>query len=108
MDKHINDHLQQCDKCQKTSKEKRATTNLVSPLPQCKMPNLRIHMDFFGPLKTSKSRKKYIMVVTDAFTKYVELIAIPEKQAKTVATTLFTKWLCRNGLPNEIVSDGGK
>ena len=108
MDKHINEHLQQCEKCQRTKKEKRATTNFVSPLPQCTMPNQRIHMDLFGPLKTSQSGKKYIMVVTDAFTKYVELIAIPDKQAETVATALFSKWLCRHGLPAEIVSDGGK
>ena len=53
------------------------------------MPNQRIHMDLFGPLKTSQSGKKYIMVVTDAFTKYVELIAIPDKQAETIASALF-------------------
>ena len=38
----------------------------------------------------------------------MELIAIPDKQADTVATALFTRWLCRHGLPEEIVSDGGK
>ena len=65
-------------------------------------------MDLFGPLKTSQSGKKYIMVVTDAFTKYVELIAIPDKQADTIAQALFSKWLCRHGLPAEIVSDNGK
>ena len=48
------------------------------------------------------------MVVTDAFTKYVELIAIPDKQADTIAQALFSKWLCRHGLPAEIVSDNGK
>ena len=71
MDQHINEHLRQCEKCQKTKKDKRATTNFVSPLPQCTMPNQRIHMDLFGPLKTSQSGKKYIMVITDAFTKYM-------------------------------------
>ena len=108
MDKHINDHPPQCDKCQNTKKEKRATTYFVSPLPQCTMPKQRIHMDLFGPLKTSQSGKKYIMVVTDAFTKYVELTAISDKQAEAVATAILTKWLCRRGLPAEIVSDGGK
>ena len=56
-------------------------------------------------IKNIKIGKKYIMVVTDAFSKYVELIAIPDKQAETVANALFTKWLCRHGLPAEIVSD---
>ena len=69
MDKHINDHLQLCQKCQKTKKEKSATTSFVSPLPQCTMPNQRIYMDLFGPLRTSQSGKKYIMAVTDVFTK---------------------------------------
>ena len=108
MDNSINRHLRECEKCQKTKKEKRPTTNFVSPLPQCTMPNQRIHMDLFGPLKTSGSGKKYIMCVTDAFSKYVELVALPNKEAETVAASLFSKWLCRHGLPNEIVSDNGK
>ena len=108
MDQSINDHLQRCETCQKTKKPKQATTNFVSPLPQCTMPNQRIHMDLFGPLKTSGSGKKYIMCVTDAFSKYVELVALPNKEADTVASALFSRWLCRHGLPNEIVSDNGK
>ena len=68
------------------------------------MPNQRNHMGLFGPLQTSQSGKKYMMMVTDAFTKYLKLIAIPDKHA----AALFAKWLCQLGLPNEIVSDGGK
>jgi hypothetical protein len=66
----------------------------------------RVHMDLFGPLKTSGSGKKYIMCITDAFSKYVELVAIPDKSATTVASALFSRWLCRHGVPLEIVSDG--
>jgi hypothetical protein len=35
---------------------------------------------------------KYIL--TDAFTKYVEVVPIPNKKAETVADPVFTKWLC--------------
>ena len=56
------------------------TGNSKHFLPQCTMPNQKIYMDLFGPLRTSQSGQKYIMVVTDAFTKYVELIAIPDKR----------------------------
>jgi hypothetical protein len=48
------------------------------------------------------------MCITDAFSKYVELVAIPDKTATTVASALFSRWLCRHSLPLEIVSDGGK
>ena len=42
------------------------------------------------------------------FSNLSQLIAIPYKQAERVATALFTKWLCRHGLPNDIISDGRK
>ena len=40
-------------------------------------------MDLFGPLKTSGSGKKYIMCITDAFSKLAELVALPNKEAPT-------------------------
>ena len=48
------------------------------------------------------------MCITDAFTKYVELVAIDNKEAATVAEAIFEKWFCRYGIPMEIVTDGGK
>jgi transposase InsO family protein len=42
------------------------------------------------------------------FSKYAELVAIPDKSAATVASALFSRWLRRHGLPLEIVSDNGK
>ena len=43
-------------------------------------------MNLFGPLRCrSASGKKYILVITDAFSKYTELSAIPDKSANTVA-----------------------
>jgi hypothetical protein len=38
---------------------------------------------------------KYILTITDAFTKYPEIFAIPNKEAETVADAEFTKWICR-------------
>ncbi len=63
-------------------KYKDETKNELTPLPQCSEPNQRVHMDLFGPLKTSESGKKYFMCITDAFSKFAELIALPDKQAQ--------------------------
>ncbi len=64
---------------------------LLSPLPQCTEPNQRIHADLFGPLKTLDGYKKFILCVTEAFTKYVELVLLPNKEALTVVSlTLVT------------------
>ena len=46
-----------------------------------------------------------ILVVTDAFTKYVQLVAIPNKEAATMAKDIFEHWICRFGVPLEIVTD---
>ncbi len=64
--------------------ERRQTpTTLLFPLPQCTAPNQRLHIDLFGPLKTSGHGKKMVLCMTDAFTKYVELVALVEKEAET-------------------------
>jgi hypothetical protein len=91
MDDQIEKHVAKCDKCQRTRKDKRPSTTFITPLPQCSEPNQRVHMDLFGPLKTTSSGKKFILCVTDAFSKYAELVAIPDKNATTVASALFLR-----------------
>jgi hypothetical protein len=93
MDKDIIEHLKTCDKCQVT-KATRVTPELLSPLPQCTEPNQRIHADLFSPLKTTSGDKKFILCLTDAFTKYVQLVTIPNKEAFTVATAILNLWIC--------------
>ena len=51
-----------------------------------KKQNQGVHMDIFGPLKTTFSGKSYILCVTDA---YAELVAIPNKSAVTVYLSNF-------------------
>jgi hypothetical protein len=38
-------------------------------MPQCSEPNQSIQMDVFGPCKTSDMGNKYVLTITDAFTK---------------------------------------
>ena len=108
MDKDIENHISTCQKCQKRRNDHAAPPQLLSPLPQCTEPNQRMHCDLFGPLKISGNAKKYILCMTDAFTKYVELVALPDKEALTVTSAIFNRWICRYGTPLEIVSDQGK
>jgi hypothetical protein len=108
MDEDILAHTRECLKCQVTKAYKFQTTTLLQPMPQCSLPNQRIHMDLFGPFKTSDMGNKYILTIKDAFTKYFEIVAIPNKEAETVADAVFTKWICRYGCPAIIHTDEGK
>jgi hypothetical protein len=107
MERNISEHLQHCDKCQVTKRGK-MLLELLLPLPQCTVPNQRVHTDFFAPLKTADGDKKFMLCITDAFTKYVELVVPPNKEALTVATALLNRWICRYGLPLEFITDQGK
>jgi hypothetical protein len=51
---------------------------------------------------------KYVLSMTDAFTKYSKIFAIPSKGAKTVADIVFTKWMCPYDCQSIIHTDGGK
>jgi len=108
MDADIARHLQHCHKCQLRRKDDKPGPVLVTSLPQASEPNQRMHADLFGPLKTSGNHKKYVLGMTDAFTKYVELVALPNKESRTVAEAIFEKWFCRFGIPLEVITDQGK
>ena len=96
-----------CQKCKITTHTSRSFTPLV-PWPIATQPNERVHIDLMGAYKTSDKGNKFIMVMTDAFTKYVVVAAIPNKEAETVADTFFKEWISRFACPKILVSDNGK
>jgi hypothetical protein len=96
-----------CSRCQQ-SKSKEPPPAPLQSMPIVEEPNCRVHIDLFGPLKTSKEGNKYVMVMTDAFTKYTELVAIEKKEADIVARAFFERWICRFSAPRLVISDQGK
>jgi len=57
---------------------------------------------FLDHLKTSEKGKKFILVITDAFTKYIELVPTVNKEAETITEAIFNNWICRYGIPAEL------
>jgi Integrase core domain len=57
---------------------------------------------------TADSNKKFVLCITDAFTKYAVVTSIQNKNAETVADAIFKEWFCKFGKPAQIHSDGGK
>jgi len=68
----------------------------------------RVAIDVMGPLRRTERGNRYILVVGDYFTKWVESYAIPDQEAATVASVLCSEFLCRFGVPTEIHSDQGR
>jgi len=82
--------------------------DFISSLPQPTEPNQWVHTDLFGPLKTYENRKKFILCITNAFTKYVQLMVLPNKEAATMAAAIFNHWKCWIGVPVNVITDQGK
>jgi hypothetical protein len=93
-----------CPLCQRVKAKLPKEAALMS-MPICSSPNKRLHIDLYRPLKTSAAGNHYVVVMTDAFTKYVELAAISNKTEDQVAKVLFERWFCA---PTVMVSDQGK
>ena len=104
----VDNFIKRCLRCQEAKGRKPAPSPLKN-LPLCEEPNERIHADLFGPLKSRSAEGNcYILVITDAFSKYAELVALPDKKAETVAKAIFERWVCRFSVPRMIVTDNGK
>ena len=104
----VEEHVRSCTECAKVKPWSKPARVPLKPLELAETPNHRIHVDLFGPLKTTSEGKKYVCVMTDAFSKYIEVEAIADKSAKTVAKTIMETWVTRYSTPKEIVTDGGK
>ena len=67
----------------------------------------KVSWDIMGPLPTSESGNKYILVITDLFTKWVEAFPLKVTDSVTLATILVNEVVCRYGVPSYIHSDQG-
>ena len=70
-------------------------------------PMERIAIDILGPLPETPRKNKFILVVSDYFTKWTESYPIPNQEATTVAEKLVSEFICRFGVPRQLHSDQG-
>lgn len=95
-----------CKECQKRnqpakkSKGQMKTYVVGEPLE-------RISLDILGPVTRRYNGNKYILVVTDYFTRFAEAYSLPDIEDSTVADKLLTYFICRYGVPQQIHTDQG-
>ena len=58
-------------------------------------------------LGTTSSGNRYVMVVTDFFTKYANMYPLEKQTAEAVAECLFVNFVCQHSIPECILSDQG-
>ncbi|KAK2727028.1 hypothetical protein QYM36_007772 [Artemia franciscana] len=81
----------------------------LGSLPEVSRPLEMIGIDLLGPLPESvNTRNKWILVISDAFSKHVTLVALPNKTANCVAKDFVEKFMLIYGPCENLVRDQGK
>ncbi|GFT63791.1 integrase_H2C2 domain-containing protein, partial [Trichonephila clavipes] len=92
MRKYITDYVKNCPDCIKYKASKQKPSGLLQkPVPAQRFETLAI--DLFGPLPESKDGKRWIIIIEDCTTKWVELFGLPNATAKECAITLIEEVL---------------
>ena len=103
----VKNFVKACQVCQLSKATKPPPMPLKS-LAICDRANERVHLDCFGPLKTSAEGNKMVLVMTDAWSKWTELAPMDNKTAESVAKTFFERWIVKFSVPLCIVTDRGR
>lgn len=107
MDFDIRLHIRCCNKCNLNKLPgKRPKTKLRQY--QVGYPLDRVGIDIMGPFPLSAQKNKYVLVIGDYFTRYMEAYAIPNQNAENVSHKLVMEFISRYGIPLELHSDQGR
>ena len=107
MQQTVTNYVRGCETCnkQKTgnrrAKAAQTSYHVGSPME-------RVHIDILGPISESDRGNRYVLVMVDQFTKWVECCALPDQSAETVARSFVDNIVARLGCPFELHSDQGR
>ena len=107
MAQDIEGHVKLCKIChQRNNRDNSKNKVPLKPWGPPKGRNERIHFDLVGPLKSSTEGYRHILSITDAFSRWVELVSIMNKETSTIAKALWDHWICKFVFYKQSVSDG--
>ena len=98
--------MRKCDHCHR---QKALNARAKPPSQKYAWPDRplwRVHMDL-TELTTTLRGNRYIVVLKDALTKWVEMGSLPDKTADSVISWLVENVVLRHGVPHVIITDKG-
>ncbi|KAG7548086.1 Ribonuclease H domain [Arabidopsis suecica] len=100
------EYARKCEQCQKHAPSIHQPTELLSSVSS-PYPFMKWSMDIIGPLHVSTRGVKFVLVLTDYFSKWIEAAAYVNITQVQVRKFIWQDIICRHGLPFEIVTDNG-
>ena len=106
-EQRISKYIRSCDACQRRKPLNRRREDLLQALPNSDIPFDVVCIDFSGPLQLTPRNNRYVIVLIDVATRYVEAIPTPNQSADTTANFLQNDLIFRHGAPSVLISDRG-
>ena len=106
LDDDVKQHCRRCLECQKLKPPPILPVAPMHPI-ECSRPFELVSMDICGPYPISDRGNRYILVITDHFTKWVEAYPIPNQEAVTVGFC-FESFVNTFGYPDIVLTDQGR
>lgn len=78
----------------------------LHPIPKISKPFDTLHTDHCGPFPISKKKNCHILVIIDAFTKFIYIKPVKNTKSSTTIQ-VFTEYFSLFGVPRRIISDRG-
>ncbi|XP_003369202.1 Pao retrotransposon peptidase family protein [Trichinella spiralis] len=99
-----------CRTCMQCARRKGPTKNNRAPMQAMAAGYhlQRVGIDILGPLEKTPSRNRYVLVLTDYFTKWTAAFPFANMEASTVAKVLVEKYIACLGALDNLHSDQGR
>lgn len=102
----IKSYVSNCLKCISYSPVYGKPEGFLNPIPKGNLPFNTLHIDHYGPLEKTKYKNRYILLIVDAFTKFVKIYACNSTKTKPVIRHL-ESYFRHYSRPMRIISDRG-
>ncbi|XP_052197300.1 uncharacterized protein LOC127804473 [Diospyros lotus] len=99
--------VRECDKCQRHAPIHSAPISQLQPTLQ-PIPFAQWGLDILGPFARAAGQRKFLLVATDYFTKWIEAEALATISARKVEAMVWKNIICRFSVPRIINTDHGK
>ena len=103
----VADYVKSCHTCQTKGDKNKPPPSEIREMPIERLIGGRVHIDTYGEIPMDERGNKYILIFICAFSRYAKMVAVPSKDAQTVARAFVDCWVCTFGVPLVVVSDNG-